>query len=700
MSLSRRCLLTAAVALLALAPNARSATQSTSAPKDTKSQPLRSSLPPPARPKPIDPANMDTSVKPGDDFYQYANGGWMKRNPVPETESRWGAFSEVAERNRQILRGILEDAAKNPNAPKGSALQMVGDFYASAIDSAGADAAGAKPLAEETGKIAAVQSASDLTDELARLQSMGVRVPFAVFAAQDAKASTNVILNMVQGGLGLPDRDYYTKQDDDSKKIRDQYVAHMTKMFTLLGDDEAKAAANAATVLGFETQLANASYTRVQRRDPEANYHKMTMDSLASITPGIAWNRLFEQMGVTDRGAVNVGQPEFFKQVGTMMSGTPVEEWRAYLRWHLVRNAAEFLSSDFVNESFAFNGRVLTGAKELRPRWKRASDMVDNSIGEALGQLYVEKAFSPQAKARALQLVENVRAELRGRIQGLDWMTPATKEQALRKMNGFAVKIGYPDQWRDYSTLTIDRTSLAGNVMRTSQFEFRRNMNKLGKPVDRKEWNMTPPTVNAYYSSRLNEIVFPAGILQPPFFDANADDAVNYGGIGAVIGHEMTHGFDDQGRKSDADGNLKDWWTPEDAEKYKARSALIEKQYGDYVAIDSMRINGKLTLGENTADIGGMSIAYGALQKALAGKPKKKIDGFTPEQRFFLSYAQIWRNNIRPEALKLRINTDPHSPGRFRCNGTLANSSEFAAAFGLKDTDPMMRPAEMRAKIW
>jgi len=654
----------------------------------------------PAKRKAIDPANMDPSVKPGVDFYRYANGKWLEKNPIPAAESRWGAFSELAERNTLILYEILESAAKQTHAPKGSALQMVGDFYATAMDSNRAESEGAKPLDDEMRRVAAVKSPDDLQDEIARLQTQGIRAPFALFAAQDAKHSTEVIVQMVQAGLGLPDRDYYTKQDDASKKLRDQYVAHVTRMFALLGDDATAAAANAQTVLNLETQLANASMTRVQRRDPEASYHKMSVDSLAAMTPGLSWNRLLNGMGIADRRPLNVGQPEFMKQVSGMMTSVPIADWRTYLRWHLVNNWAELLSSAYVNEHFDFYGRTLTGATELRPRWKRARDLVDGSIGEALGQLYVAKTFTPEAKARALALVTNLRAELRDRIQHLDWMSAPTKEQAVRKLDAFVVKIGYPDVWRDYSTLTIDRSSLVGNVLRTTEFEYKRNIAKLGKPVDRKEWGMTPPTVNAYYNPRMNEIVFPAGILQPPFFDAAADDPVNYGGIGAVIGHEMTHGFDDQGRKSDADGNLKDWWTPEDADKYKERSAVIEKQYGDYTVLDTLHINGKLTLGENTADNGGLSLAYGALQKAMAGKPRTKIDGFTPDQRFFLSFAQIWRNNIRPEALRLRINTDPHSPGEFRCIGTLSNMPEFAQAFGLKEGDPMVRSGDARAKLW
>jgi putative endopeptidase len=653
----------------------------------------------PAR-KPIDPANMDPSVKPGDDFYRYANGKWLEKNPIPASESRWGAFSEVAERNSQILYEILEAAAKKTDAPKGSSLQMVGDFYATAIDSARADELGAKPLAEDLARVAALKNTDELLAEIARFQGRGIRVPFGVFAAQDAKQSTEVILQIVQAGLGMPDRDYYTKTDDASKALRDKYEAHLNKMFGLLGDDAATAAAEAKTVIGIETRLANASLTRVQRRDPEANYHKMTVDELAAMSPALQWPRMLEGMGVSGRYPVNVGQPDFVKAVDGMIASVPLADWRTYLRWHLVNSTSDLLSSSFVNEHFDFYGRTLTGATELRPRWKRARDLVDGAIGEALGQLYVERTFTPQAKARALALVENLRAELRDRLTHLEWMSEPTRQQALRKLNAFAVKIGYPDVWRDYATLTIDRSSLLGNVERATQFEYRRNLAKLGKPVDRKEWGMTPPTVNAYYNPRMNEIVFPAGILQPPFFDANADDAVNYGGIGAVIGHEMTHGFDDQGRKSDADGNLKDWWTAEDAEKYKERSALIEKQYGSCAVLDTLHINGKLTLGENTADIGGLSIAYGALQKALKGKKHEKIEGFTPEQRFFLSFAQIWRNNIRPEALRLRINTDPHSPGEYRCVGTLANMPEFAQAFGLKDGDAMVRAETDRAKIW
>ncbi|HUK62918.1 MAG TPA: M13 family metallopeptidase [Dongiaceae bacterium] len=648
----------------------------------------------------FDPADLDPKVAPGDDFFHYVNGGWIARTPIPPDESRWGGFEEVVERNRQILHEILERAAASPDAPAGSPARMVGDFYASAMDSAAIEKAGAGPLGDELERIAAIRDPAGLEDEFARLQTYGVRAPFALAAVQDFKSSTEVIVNLNQAGLGLPDRDYYTKSDDASKRIRDQYVMHVGRMFGLLGDDPATAAREAATVMDVETRLANASLTRVERRDPTANYHRVPFDSLATVTPDLSWTRLYQGMGITDRRPVNVGQPGFFRQLDGMMASVPIADWRTYLRWHLIHSTGEYLSTPFVDEDFDFNLRVLTGATALKPRWKRALGWVDMGVGEQLGQLYVARAFSPEARARAQQLVANLRAELRDRIQHLSWMSDATRANALHKLDAFAVKIGYPDHWRDYTGLKIDRGPLVLNVMRAREFEFRRNVAKLGRPVDRGEWGMTPPTVNAYYNPRMNEIVFPAGILQPPFFDAKIDDAVNYGGIGAVIGHEMTHGFDDQGRKSDADGNLKDWWTPADQKAYDARAVLVQKQFDGYVAVDTLHVNGRLTLGENLADLGGLSIAFGALEKTLGGKPGPKIDGLTPEQRFFMSYARVWRQSIRPEAQRLRIATDPHSPGRFRCNGPLSNMPEFAHAFGIADGAPMVRPADQRAKIW
>jgi putative endopeptidase len=661
-------------------------------------QAQRSSIDDPSTP--IDKQNLDTSVKPSEDFYQYANGGWMVKNPIPPDQSRWGSFNEVQERNYVILHEILDAAARATDAPKGSNLQKVGDFYFSGMDSAGIEQLGTKPLESEFSRIAALKTPHDLQSYFAHLQTIGVNVPFSFYVDQDAKQSTQVIAQFRQGGLGLPNRDYYTKPDAKSQETRDKYLIHVGKMFSLLGDDPVASGAHASTVLAMETRLAGASMTNVELRDPEKVYHKMTLEELGTLTPGFSWNRYFEDLGVGNASSVNVEQPEFMKEAGKMFSEVPIDDWKTYLRWHLTRACADYLSSAFVNERFEFNGKILTGAKELRPRWKRCLAAVDGNLGEALGELYVAKAFSPQAKARAKELIHNLSVALGERIKGLSWMSEPTKQQALHKLDAFTVKIGYPDKFRDYTGLVVDRGPYVLNVMRAEQFDFKRNIAKIGKPVDRGEWGMTPPTVNAYYNPTMNEIVFPAGILQPPFFFANADDAVNYGGIGAVIGHEMTHGFDDQGRQFDADGNLKDWWTPEDGKNYDARAKMVEDQFSSYTVLDTLHLNGKFTLGENIADLGGLTIAYAALQKALEGKPRAAIDGYTPGQRFFLSWAQVWRTNIRPEALRLRVLNDPHSPGHFRCNGPVSNMEEFKNAFEVPDTAPMLRSPDSRAKIW
>ncbi len=650
--------------------------------------------------KALDPKNMDTSVKPGSDFFEYANGGWLKTHEIPADQVEWGGFVELGEHNTAVLQSVMDEAAAQKGAPAGSPAQMVGDFYVAAMDSARAEAEGAKPLADELARIQAITSTDALADEFVRLQSLGPRVPFFINVDQDPKESTAMQIMIGQAGLGLPDRDYYLKTDEASKKLRDQYVAHVTKIFTLLGDAPDQAAGEAQTVMTIETRLANASKTRVELRDREANYHRMAIDSLNALTPALGWSRLETALGVNDTHPLNVAQPEFVKEVNTMVTTLPLADWKTYLRWHWAHANAQYLSSDWVNADFDFFGKTLSGQQVMRPRWKRARRWVDQGVGEDLGQLYVAKAFPPDAKARALKMVENLRAELRDRIQHLAWMSDATKAQAIKKLDAFGVKIGYPEQWRDYTGLAIDRNSLVGDVVNSRKFEFRRNLNKLGKPVDRKEWGMTPPTVNAYYNPRRNEIVFPAGILQPPFFFPDADDAVNYGAIGAVIGHEMTHGFDDQGRKSDAEGNLKDWWQPDDAAKYIEQATRVQKQFDSFVAVDSLHVNGKLTLGEDIADLGGLSIAYGALERSLAGKPRTKIDGFTPEQRFFLAFAQIWREKMRPETMRMLVNTDPHAPGRFRVLGPLSNMKEFQEAFGLKAGDPMVRADDVRAKIW
>jgi putative endopeptidase len=647
----------------------------------------------------LDPANLDRSTKPSQDFYQFANGGWLARNPVPPEYSRYGSFEELMEKNYRDLHKILDEAAENTSAPKGSNLQKVGDYYASAMDSAQAEKLGVTPLAGEFEQIASLNTTSDLPALLARRHVHGIPGLFNFFVEQDAKASTNVIAQLYQGGLGLPDRDYYTKDDDRSKMIRDEYVKHVTKMFELLGD--ATAADEAKTVMEMETELAKASMTRVEQRNPNAIYHKTSLSDLAELTPAFSWDAYFRGIGWTNPGSLNVCQPEFFKAMNRMIANRPVTDWKTYLRWHLIRATAPLLSSPFVNESFHFYGSVMTGAKELRPRWKRALSSVNEGLGEALGMLYVKEFFTPKAKARALEMVNNLKAAFEGRIETRQWMSEATRVKALAKLDAFGVKIGYPDKWRSYAGLEIDRGPYVWNAMRADSFEFKRQLAKIGQPVDRTEWGMTPPTVNAYYNPLMNEIVFPAGILQPPFFDPNADDAVNYGGMGAVIGHEMTHGFDDQGSQYDAKGNLADWWKPQDKNAFAARTKLVEEEFDGFVAVDSLHVNGKLTLGENIADLGGLTIAYAALKKSMEGKPEPPtIDGFTPEQRFFLAWAQMWRANYRPEELRRRLIIDVHSPSKFRTNGPIMNMPEFYEAFSVAPGDSMYRPEKERARIW
>jgi putative endopeptidase len=649
----------------------------------------------------VDPKNMDLSVKPCDDFFRYANGAWLKANPIPADQTIWGGFSELGERNRNVLHDILEEASKS-KAPKGSLKQKVGDFYASGMDEAAIEKAGLKPLEADLKRIAALKDDKDVAKLLAEGRRIGLGGSFGFFVGQDPKESTRYIGQLNQGGLGLPDRDYYTKDDAKSKELREKYVAHLTKMFELMGDATDAAKKNADTVMALETRLAKASMTRVEMRDPNKVYNKMNLAKLEELAPNFSWKSYFGAMGVADKlGDLNVRQPGFFAELSAATKETPLADWKTWLRWNLIRGNASELSSAFVNESFAFYGTTLSGQKEMQPRWKRMSSATDSALGEALGQLYVDRAFSPKAKTRMLELVGNLKVALRERIQKLEWMTDATKQQALRKLEAFRVKIGYPDAWKDYSKVEINRASFLQNVRAARSFEINRNLAKLGKPIDRTEWGMTPPTVNAYYSPTMNEIVFPAGILQPPFFDPEADDAVNYGGIGMVIGHEMTHGFDDQGSQFDADGNLRNWWQPEDRKAYTSRTDLVVKQFETYEPLQGQKINGKLTLGENIADLGGLKIAFEALKASMKGKPEPKpIDGFTWQQRFFLGAAQIWRNNIREEALRLRLNTDPHSPGEFRVVGPLSNLPEFFDAFGCGDGTKMRRPDSERPAIW
>jgi putative endopeptidase len=654
-------------------------------------------------PRGFDPANMcTTTCKACEDFYQYANGGWIAKNEIPPAFSSWGITSPLREKNIATLHEILEAAAKNGAAAKGSNEQKIGDFYASCMDEAKIEAAGAKPLTPELAAINNLKSSRDLPAMLAHLHSIGVPAIFGFGAGQDFKKSDSVIAITGQGGLGLPDRDFYLKDDEKSKRTRDAYVSHMTNMFKLLGDDADKAGAEAQTVMKIETQLAQVSLDRVSRRDASKQYHKMSPDDLKNVMANFDWPTYIKKTGAPKFTEINVAHPDFFKGVDQMLTSVPVDDWKTYLRWHLVHDAADALSTAFVNENFNFYSKTLNGTKEIQPRWRRCVIATDQSLGEALGEVYVKKAFPPEAKARMKELVNNLIVALREDLPTLDWMSEPTRQAAIAKLNAFAVKIGYPDKWRDYSSLKIERASFIDNLLRSSQFARRRNLAKMGQPVDRTEWGMTPPTVNAYNNSLMNEIVFPAGILQPPYFDLSADDALNYGAIGAVIGHEMSHGFDDQGRKFDLHGNLTDWWTEADAKNYTDRATCVEKQFSSFrVEEVSLNQNGKLVLGESIGDLGGLKISWLAFQKSMQGKPRPAdIDGFTPEQRFFLGWAQVWGRKQTLEAMRQQILTDPHPLAQFRVNGPLSNMPQFAEAFNCKPGDAMVRPPDQRCQVW
>ena len=642
-------------------------------------------------------ANMDMTANPCIDFYQYACGTWMANNPVPADQSRWGTFDQLTDRNREVLRGILEKASVDDPA-RSAVEKKIGDSYASCMDESAIDKLGTKPLDPELTRIDAIKSKGAILAELARLHLLGVGALFRFSSTPDSKNSTQTIANADQGGLGLPDRDYYLKDHPKSVKLREQYVAHVQKMLELAGESPTQAAAGAQAVLRIETELAKGSLDRVARRDPSQTYHKMSVKELAALAPSIDWSKYFAALDTPSFTDLDVSAPDFFKALNTVLTSASVADLKTYLRWHLLHAEASLLAKPFVDENFQFFGRTLTGATELEPRWKRCVQTTDRELGFALGQKYVEQAFSPEAKARVLSMVQEIEKMLSEDIQSLDWMTPATKQQALVKLRGVTNKIGYPDKWRDYSSVKIVRGQAVENDERATEFEVRRRLNKIGQPVDRSEWNMTPPTVNAYYSPLQNNINFPAGILQPPFFDNRMDAAVNYGAIGSVMGHELTHGFDDQGRQYDAEGDLRNWWTPEDAAEFEKRAECFVKEYSAFTPVDGVHLNGKLTLGENSADNGGVHLSFMALMKSLDGKPQPKIDGFTPQQRFFLGYGQIWCQNVRPEASRLRAQTDPHSPGRNRVNGVLGNMPEFREAFACHEGQPMVHAPACR--VW
>jgi putative endopeptidase len=648
-------------------------------------------------PSAFDSKALDASVSPCNNFYKYACGTWLKNNPIPSDQSAWGRFSELDLRNREVLKDILEKAAAGTAAVSATAKQM-GDYYASCIDEKGIEAQGAKPLQEELARIRAVKDMTGLAEEVARLHSIGANPFFGFGSGQDFKDSTEVIAQADQSGLGLPERDYYLKADAKSVELRQKYVAHIEKMFQLVGETPERSKAAAQAVMSIETALAKGSQDVVTRRDPKTQYHRITVEEFKKLDARFAWAKYLDMIQSPKFATLNVVAPDFFKAMDGVLGTASMSDLQDYLVWHYAHTEAHLLSTAFVTENFDFFRKTLTGAKEQQPRWKRCVAYADGDLGEALGRLFVERTFPPDAKTRTLKMVNAIEAALGQDIEKLDWMTPETKIKAMEKLHAITNKIGYPDHFRDYSNVKIVRGDLPGNSERATQFEFKRQLDKIGKPLDRLEWQMTPPTVNAYYDPQMNNINFPAGILQPPFFDEKLDDAVNFGAIGAVIGHELTHGFDDEGRQFDAQGNLKDWWTPKDADAFETRVQCIIDEYSTFTAVDDLKVNGKLTLGENTADNGGMRIAHMALMTVLGNRLPPKIDGLTAAQRFFLGWGQIWCENDRPELTRLLTQTNPHAPSETRVNGVVSNMPQFQDAFGCKEGQPMVRAKACR--VW
>jgi putative endopeptidase len=657
--------------------------------------------PPKTKPRKfIDPANMDLSIKPGDDFFEYANGNWVKNNPIPDKQTRWGSFGILAQENTNHLLTILREASKTPGLPKGSLKQRVGDLYFSGMDSVTIEKRGYDPIKTDLKRIDELSSVDGVIDEMVYERSHAVADPlFGVGVRQDSKHPTRYIVGFSQGGTTLADRDYYLQSDGRSKKIQNAYKQYVTTLFVLTGTSQDQAAKNAATVFRIESALAKIQLSRTQMRDPNVTYNKFSLAGFEKVTPHLKWSAILPKLRI--KGAVDsvlVGQPEFFKSADAMLTAVPVEDWKVYLDWNVLKGAAGSLSSPFVKASFDFNS-VVSGQRVQTPRNERMASLVDRNLGELLGQLYVAKYFPPAAKIYMVNLVNNMKITLGDRIKRLDWMSAETKAHALKKLAAFSVKIGYPDKWETYNGLVIDRNDYYGNLKRVEEWRYNFQVNQYGKPVV-KRFNMTAPTVNANYSPTNNEITFPAGILQFPFFDFKADDAINYGGIAAVIGHEMTHGFDDQGRLYDADGSLHDWWSKDDADKFKVRADMVVDQYNGFTVLDTIHVNGKLTEGENLADLGGLNTAYEAFKKTKEGHSNVKIDGFTPDQRFFLSWAQVWRSSQRPENAESRIKTDPHSPEQYRTNAPISNMDAWYAAFNVKPGDKMYKKPDARIKIW
>ena len=648
--------------------------------------------------KSLDLADMDTSVNPGTDFDNYANGGWKKRFPIPDEKSRFGSFDLLADTSEAQVKILFKEIASKKQE-KGSIGQKIADFYNVGMDSAKIEANGLAPVQPLFDQISSLQSKEDVMKEVADLHTKGISPLFSFFSGADQKNSIMEVAYVYQGGLGMPDRDYYMKEDQRSKDIQQAYLVHVQKMFVLIGADDATAKTNAEVVYGIEKRLATVSMTRLEQRDPYKIYHKMNLEGIQKISPEYNWTAYFQGVGLQNPGEFIVGQPDFVAELAKMIKDISVDNWKVYLKWNVLNSLAANLPTAFVNQNFDFYGKTLTGTMAQRPRWKRVQGETDNALSEAIGQLYVRKYFPAESKKRMLELVANLKVSLGERIQQLKWMGDSTKVKAIAKLNAINVKIGYPDKWRDYSALEVSTDSYVANVLRAGNFDFNFMVSKINKPVDRAEWGMSPQTVNAYYNPSMNEIVFPAAILQPPFFFINGDDAVNYGAIGVVIGHEMTHGFDDQGRLYDKVGNLTDWWTAKDSKLFGERTKMLANQFSNFTVLDSMKANGELSLGENIADLGGLNISYYALKKVLTGN-EQPIDNFNPDQRFFLSYAHIWAQNIRDKEIIRRTKEDVHALGHFRVIGPLRNLPEFQKAFNIKEDDYMSLKESDRAVIW
>ena len=648
--------------------------------------------------QPVDPAHLDTSVPACQDFFTHAVGGWQKANPIPADKARYGAFEELLERNRAILKVILEETSARKDWKRGSIQQKVGDFYASGMDEVAIEKAGTKPLAPWLARIDALKGAADLPGYLAAAQLRDLPGGIGFRIDQDEKDSTRYVPILWQAGLGLPDRDYYLKDDSRSKDIRAGYLAHVARVLQLLGDSPEQSKAGAETVMRIESELATGHMSRVERRNPDNVYHRMPRAKLTELAPSWPWDSYIQEMGLAQIKDLNVTSPGFFPVLEKQLKSVPLDDWKTYLRWHVARLASPYLGSAFVNADFDFFSKTLSGQQQLQPRWKRCVNRVDRHLGEALGQVYVEKYFTPDTRARTLRMVEQIERAMEEDINSLDWMSADTKKQALEKLHGVTNKIGHPDRWRDYSPVRIARDDFYGSALSAMGFEVRRQRDKIGKPLVRGEWYMSPPTVNANYDPQMNDINFPAGVLQPPAFDPKMDDAPNYGNTGGTIGHELTHGFDDEGRRFDAKGNLRDWWTEADNKEFERRASCISAQYSSYIQVDDVHVNGKLTVGEDVADLGGLILAYRAWLAETANQKLGPKDALTPAQRFFVGYGQSWCANTRPETLRQRAITDPHSPERYRTNGVLSNLPEFREAYGCKSGQPMVK--EPICKVW